>query len=297
MGSLSLILAFLHAKAGQGKTTLAVEIAAVLAYLYGIRTLFIDLDTRGHATKWIAGVDERGVANFYNIAHDRSSTQLFLDAKRANPKHVICQFPQVPNLAVIPANPGLKIIEKIPEQWPMLLPRPLEFLQAHCQDFQAAVVDIPGGLELMAQVGATTANVIGTPCKPEPLCTEDLPAVKSFLKTMQMSHKWKGVIPSIIRHHIGAHKRGLEEMVNMFRDDPEFGASHVFSQHFPDRSKLIDGLALGVPYCVTAPTSEETQIVVAILEELMRRAGQTLPPPLPLGRVNRKIVVIHDEQV
>lgn len=137
-----------NAKGGSAKTTTAVHVAAGLAAT-GVRVLLADLDTQGHASVWLAGMEARRGPGLADALH----------ARTVHPDH----------LRVVPGRPGLELLAGGPALGPAelaLAKRPdgllalRELLLPHRRRWAVVVLDTPphvGGPLVLAALMAADA--------------------------------------------------------------------------------------------------------------------------------------------
>ncbi len=108
-------LAFLNFKGGVGKTSLAVNIAAHLAYHKGRRTLLVDMDPQSNASQWLLGFE---LWKKLNEFPEHTVYSIFMNGARNVGKNLI-QAPvkkadgqvEIANLDVLPASYRLMDLE------------------------------------------------------------------------------------------------------------------------------------------------------------------------------------------
>lgn len=164
------IIAFVNPMGGQGKTTLAVNLAACLAEM-GKRVLLVDMDAQANATHALGVFPEPG-SSLYSALVDGTS-----------PKDVV-RSTRLPNLFVIRSHRELLEMEMSAMQRDQHLTR-LQVIMAELRalpDFEYVLLDCPPQNGVMTTAAMNTADELLVPILREPMI---LATVDCLLRQMQ----------------------------------------------------------------------------------------------------------------
>ncbi len=161
------MLALASMKGGVGKTSTAVNLAALAAGT-GLRTLLWDLDPQGGAT-WSVGVDEEPVNAARTVVRGRR------DVAR------LARHTRVPGLAVLPADDTLRSLDIVMSEKrhpARVLSKTVDRL---ADAYDLVVVDTPPGLTVVMENLIELADLLLVPVEPTPLALRTLGQLQRFV--------------------------------------------------------------------------------------------------------------------
>lgn len=246
---------FFNQKGGVGKTTSAINMAAVLAQL-GKKVLLIDLDSQGNATS--------------GIGIEKSETELTayqLLVENADAEACIKTTP-IENLFLIPSNAHLSGAEMHLinlEKREFIL---REKLQIISEDYDFIFLDCPPSLGLVSINALTASKYIIIPLQCEYYALEGL---GQLLNTYQLVKKnlsenleLGGVILTMADFRTNLTQQVVEEVKSYFKDK-------VFNAVIPRSVKLSEAPSFGKPAVIYDPSSRGSQGYVALGKEFLER--------------------------
>lgn len=161
-------MAIAHLKGGVGKTTTAVNIAA-LAARSGLKTLLVDLDAQG-AASFILRVDPDDAAKAKTVAR----------ARKRVADHVFAT-----DFAGLDLLPGSFSLRKLPELLAAEkdgLEQVSTMLKRVGEGYDLVVVDAPAGLHIESEAILRAVEIVVVPVIPSPLAVDSYHKVKEFLE-------------------------------------------------------------------------------------------------------------------
>jgi cellulose biosynthesis protein BcsQ len=159
-------VAFAHLKGGVGKSTAAVNIAA-LAAASGISTLLADLDAQG-AASYILQVDT-GTARAKSVARGRKDVS----------QHIVAT--SYPNLDVLPGSFALRKLPKLIAEQSDGREQLATTLKRIGKGYKLLIVDAPAGLHIESEAILRAVDVVVAPVVPSPLAMESFRTLSEFL--------------------------------------------------------------------------------------------------------------------
>lgn len=161
-------IAIAHLKGGVGKTTTAVNIAA-LAARGGFKTLLVDLDAQG-AASYILRIDP----------HDAAKVKAVAKAKKDVADHIFAT-----DFARLDLLPGSFSLRKLPQ----LLAEQKDgreqvstMLKRVGKGYDLVVVDAPAGLHIESEAIFRGVDIVVVPVIPSPLSVDSFHKLKGFLE-------------------------------------------------------------------------------------------------------------------
>src|SRR5262245_49504552 len=168
-------ISFVNFKGGVGKTSLAVNVSACLAYDLGQRVLLVDCDTQSNASIWLMGVERW---NVINSAPGRSIYGMFLPNLPPVVNNVIPSVVRdgqgmhlIPNLDLLPATYELMDLE---EEYQDSHGDPFyyrfhEHLRSLFNHYDYILFDCPPNLFRATKCAIIANQEIYVPCNPDKL--------------------------------------------------------------------------------------------------------------------------------
>lgn len=161
-------IAVAHLKGGVGKTTTAVNIAA-LAARTGLKTLLVDLDAQG-AASYILRVDPDDAAKAKAVAR----------AKKDVVDHIFAT--DFPHLDLLPGSFSLRKLPKLLAEQKDGREQVSAMLKRVGKGYDLVVVDAPAGLHLESEAILRGVDVVVVPVIPSPLTVDSYHKLKEFLE-------------------------------------------------------------------------------------------------------------------
>ncbi|MGH9347585.1 MAG: ParA family protein [Vicinamibacterales bacterium] len=248
-------------KGGVGKTTTAVNIAAVIAAL-GRRVLLVDLEPYAGSSisLGIAPADLRPSIADVLAGH--------LQAQQA-----VRAVAAVPNLSLLTGSPALTRIDQTlaqfrqPERCLAEIVRPLNAA------FDVVVVDAPNGFTLLAQSVPYAAQHLVVPVTPFYLPLEGLAQYLRWYQALRTRRKGLATLAGILLTQVDYRVPATREIVEIIRLHNRDG---VFTTEVPRDSRAIEAPSHGLPLVLYAPRSPASdayrRATSEILQRLTRRA-------------------------
>lgn len=249
------ILAFCNQKGGVGKTTSALNIAAIAA-TQNIRTLLIDIDPQGNATSG-AGIDKASLAS--TIYHVLTGSVNVSD---------VIQKGCIDNLSVIPARSELTGAEieliDVPER-EFLLSRILEEIK---QDFDLIIIDCPPSLNVLTINALCSASRLIVPLQCEYYALEGLGQLVQTFELVRTNLNPTLEIGGLILTMADLRTKLAEQVINEVK---KFFGEKVFQTNIPRSIRLSEAPSFGKPAILYDPNGRGTKAYQALAEEIFQR--------------------------
>ncbi len=252
------VLVFSNRKGGTGKTTVAVNITAVLAD-QGKKCLLLDLDSQAHATVHL-GLNPLGVRyGIYEALVD------FLKKQKWNPELLHAAGN---NLTLIPSNQNLAAldVELSRVQNGELVLR--DFLFEIERSFDYLIIDTPPSLGLATLSALVAAQYLVIPTRVDFLSGVGLAQMMDLYyrtsATLNPLIQFLGVIPTMLESRTRISREILDELSRTF------GQSKVFSPLRRD-IKVVEASSHALPVHRYAPRCRAAQDIQRIAAEIVER--------------------------
>ncbi len=249
------IFSFFNQKGGVGKTTSAINVAAVLAQS-GKRVLLIDLDSQGNATSGL-GVEKN--------ENELTSYQLLVENVSARE---CIKKTTLENLSIVPANAHLSGAEMhliSLEKREFIL---REKLRTITNEFDFVFLDCPPSLGLVSINALTASGYIIIPLQCEYYALEGLGQLlhtyQLVKKKLSIELELGGVILTMADFRTNLTQQVIEEVKNYFKEK-------VFTTVIPRSVKLSEAPSFGKPAVIYDPHSRGSQAYVALGKEFLER--------------------------
>ncbi|MEG1705935.1 MAG: AAA family ATPase [Clostridia bacterium] len=249
------VITFSNQKGGVGKTTTAINLAAIVATM-GKKICLIDLDSQGNATSGY-GFDKNNLPkNTYDF--------LMRDCK---PSEVVFKT-QIDNLHLIPANIDLAAAEvdlvNVPRREYALKTAIAPILNAYDYIF----IDCPPSLGLLTLNALTAADSVVIPIQSEFFALEGLSQLMNTIKIVKQrlnpQLSINGVVLTMYDNRSLISKQVTDEIQKFFGDK-------VYKYPVPRNIKLVEAPSFGVPITVHAPHSNGAIAYTYIAQEFLQR--------------------------
>lgn len=238
------VYALVNQKGGVGKTTSAVNLAALLA-ASGRRTLLVDFDPLGNATTGCGISQTRGCAELL-------SGRGVLDEAACGT--------EVKGLDVLPPGPGLA--EWVQGNPDLAIARAESLVDEARSKYDLVFVDAAPGTTPFHIALAARADFILVPCPPEPFPEQSLRFLAQTIRQSGSRTQWLG----------------FRTIVNGTSVPAPPPASADFPirwllPHVPRDAWVPEAQKLGKPLLVVAPFARATHAYVAIAKEVTKHEG------------------------
>ena len=268
------MIAIANQKGGVGKTTTAINLAASLA-LAKKKTLVIDLDPQGNATRGLGIPTEEATGSVYHLLIGQKGwAEVVMKTK-------------VEGLELIPANidlVGAEIELVGVEQRETVLRRALKGI---VERYSYILIDCPPSLGILALNGFTTADSLLIPMQAEYYAMEGLKQLLSVLQLLQKSLHPNLTIEGILLTMLDTRNilncQVAEEIRANFHET-------VFKTTIPRNITLAEAPSHGKPVILYNPLSKGAQAYTALAEEVLsRHKGNEQSGPVVRGGQERSL--------
>ncbi|MBI4617717.1 MAG: ParA family protein [Planctomycetes bacterium] len=238
------VYALVNQKGGVGKTTSAVNLAALLA-ASGKRTLLLDFDPLGNATSGCGVSQARGCAEIL--------------AGRGVLSEAACAT-VVTGLDVVP--PGKDLATWMHDHPDLALSRAEQLIDEARSKYDLVFVDAAPGATAFHIALAARADRILVPCPPEPFPEQSLQALAEIVRRSSANTMWVAF-------------RTLVNGTAPPEGSPQIGslAIHWIGPPVPRDPWVPEAQRQGKPLYLVAPSARATHAYVAIAKEVTKHEG------------------------
>lgn len=252
------IMAIANQKGGVGKTTTAINLAAVLADL-GYRVLLVDLDPQGNASTGL------GIApgNRHSTSYD-----LLLEHR---PLRDVAQVSSVPGIWVVPSNSDLASadIELVAnEKRSFLLNDALRDPDLGTLDPEFVLIDCPPSLSLLTVNALVAADSVLVPLQSEFFALEGLSQLMLTIRDIRKSANPRLRIEGIVVTMVDSRNR-LSQQVEA--DARENLGDLVFTTTIPRNVRVSEAPSFGLPVISYDPNSRGADAYRRLGQEIVAR--------------------------
>ena len=256
------IIAVANQKGGVGKTTTAVNLAAVLA-MAGIRVLLVDSDPQGNATSALGF--ERG----------RFSRTLYHSLILNEPLGSLLLDTEVANLTLAPANKDLAGAEIELIDLGRRAYRLKEMLQSIVEDFEYVIIDCPPSLGLLTVNGLVAADSVLIPVQCEYFALEGVAELFDTLNRVRDLYNSRLKVCGLL---LTMHDERTNLSSAVAADLKQHYGELVFETTIPRNVRLAEAPSFGKPAIVYDVHSKGAQAYFELAKEILANDAKGTGP-------------------
>jgi chromosome partitioning protein len=243
-------------KGGVGKTTTAVNVAAILADM-GRRVLLVDLEPYAGASisLGVAPADLRPSIADVLLGHTR-------------PGDAVRTIAAVPNLSLLTGSPALAQIDDALAEMPRPERRLADVVRPLNAEFDIVIVDAPNGFSRLAQSVPYAAEHLIVPVTPFYLPLEALAQYLRWYQALTARRKGLATLLGIVLTLVDYRVPATREIVEIIRIHNRRG---VFATEIPNDSRVMEAPSHGVPLASYAPRSRGAVAYRRLTAEILKR--------------------------
>ncbi len=255
-----MIIAAFNPKGGVGKTTTAVNVAAVFAKM-GRSVLLVDLeaDMNASISLGIRPSDARP-----------SIAELLLDRHR--PADAVRPIAGLRNLHVITGSPTLAHVDDALRHVRQPERRLADVIRPLSADFEVIVLDCPTGYSILSLSVPFAADHLVVPIRADYLSLESLAHLLRWYHERHASRKGTASLSGIVLTMVNHRRQATREIVEIIRVHNRRG---VFRTEIPEDPRAAEAPSHGIPlvaYARSKAATAYTALTRELLSRIRRRA-------------------------
>ena len=252
---MSAIVAFANQKGGVGKTTSAVNIAAVLGKL-GKKVLLVDMDPQGNATSAV-GISKKEIK--------KSIYEVLIGTADAKDAVIATKFK---NLSVIPSNIALVGAEIDLLEIEKREQRAKIALDTLREGFDYIFIDCPPALSMLTVNAFVAADGLVIPMQCEYFALEGLSQLVGTIKKVRQLYNSDLQITGIL---LTMYNGRLNLTAGVVRELKKYYADKLFKEPISRSVRLSEAPSYGTPICYHDPYGKGALEYQAVAKELLTR--------------------------
>ncbi|MBQ9735696.1 MAG: ParA family protein [Clostridia bacterium] len=252
---MSAIVAFANQKGGVGKTTSAVNIAAVLGKL-GKKVLLVDMDPQGNATSAV-GISKKEIK--------KSIYEVLIGTSDAEDAIITTKFK---NLSVIPSNIALVGAEIDLLEIEKREQRAKITLDSLRDRFDYIFIDCPPALSMLTVNAFVAADGLIIPMQCEYFALEGLSQLIGTIKKVRQLYNPALQITGIL---LTMYNGRLNLTAGVVRELKKYYADKLFKEPISRSVRLSEAPSYGTPICYHDPYGKGALEYQAVAKELLTR--------------------------
>ena len=256
---MSTIIAAYNPKGGVGKTTTAVNVAAVLARM-GRSVLLVDLEADMNAS---ISLGVRPAEARPSIADLLLNNRRGVDAVRS--------VPAVKNLHLLTGSPLLATADEALRHVRHPDRRLADVLHPFVSRFEIIVLDCPPGSSLLAACVPETADHLLVPIRADYLSLESLAHFLRWYQDRRRARRARAHVVGILLTMVDYRRPATREIIDIIRVHNRRG---VFRTEIPEDPRAVEAPSHGIPLVLYARTRASTaydRLTQELLERIRRR--------------------------
>lgn len=254
-----MIRVLFNKKGGVGKSSLAVNLAAISASK-GLRTLLLDLDTQCNASSYLNADADSGAHSIASLFGQTISFSL-----RKKTAREFAENTAIDNLYVIPGSPKLGDLERELDSRHKIY-KLREILAAAREDFDRIYIDTPPALNFYSLSALIAADTVLIPIDCDDFAIQGLFSLQQHIAEIREDHNDKLTIEGIIANQYLANAKLPNRIIDSLLAD----GHPVIPVYVNQSVKMRESHQEKTPLLQLAPKHKLTQCLLAIYDHIER---------------------------
>jgi chromosome partitioning protein len=263
------ILAIANQKGGVGKTTTATSLAAELA-INGFRTLIIDDDPQGNATKTFLREDEVKTSLAEVLLTNPSQPSASIAEKRLTTA--------LENLDIVPATITLANFDREP---PLSIKKLRSCLKEVEADYDFVVIDTPPNFGLLLSAALIASDLVLIPVQAAPFALSGLGDLLTVIEDSRQLNEKLEILGAVCTRYDARTKISKESFTNLV-ELSKTRHFNVFETVINQDTKLEASPGTNQPIQIFAPDSRGADEYSKLCLEILQKLDQTVVSPSSL---------------